>query len=80
VTGNLRWRLGWVAVLIGFFAFLTVANFIPKAERVESGLWPDEGLRLGLDLQGGIHWVVGVDLSEAVKESLSSRGLSSSKM
>ena len=70
MTGNLRWRLGWVAVLIGFFAFLTVANFIPKEERVESGLWPDEGLRLGLDLQGGIHWVVGVDLSEAVKREL----------
>ena len=70
MTGNLRWRLGWVVLLIGFFTFLTVANFIPKEERIESGLWPDEGLRLGLDLQGGIHWVVGVDLSEAVKREL----------
>jgi preprotein translocase subunit SecD len=52
------------------FGWLTVANFVPKAERLESNWLPDDGLRLGLDLQGGIHWVVGVDLPTAVDREL----------
>ena len=70
MSGNLRWRLGSVITVLALFTYLTVANFIPKEERVESPLWPDDGLRLGLDLQGGIHWVVGVDLSAAVEREL----------
>ncbi len=67
---NLQWRLGSVIALVLLFAWLTIANFVPKAERLESNLWPDDGLRLGLDLQGGIHWVVGVDLPTAVDREL----------
>jgi preprotein translocase subunit SecD len=59
-----------VVALLAIFAFISAANFIPKEERLASPIWPDEGLRLGLDLQGGIHWVVGVDLEEAVKREL----------
>ncbi|MFP8874750.1 MAG: hypothetical protein VCB42_09540 [Myxococcota bacterium] len=70
MSGNLRWRLGSVIALVAFFTYLTAANFIPKEERVNSPLWPDDGLRLGLDLKGGIHWVVGVDLSAAVELEL----------
>jgi SecD/SecF fusion protein len=70
VSGGLRWKLGSVAALVLLFAYLTVANFVPKPERVASPLLPDDGLRLGLDLQGGIHWVVGVELDEAVKHEL----------
>ena len=64
-----RWRLTSVIGLILILGYLAAANFVPKAERLESPLWPDEGLRLGLDLQGGIHWVVGVD--QKVQLSLS---------
>ena len=35
-----------------------------------SPLLPDKGLRLGLDLQGGIHWVLGVKLEEAEAQEL----------
>ena len=70
MSGRLRWRVGLVVATILFFTYLTVANFIPKAERVESPFWPDDGLRLGLDLEGGIHWVVGVDLAAAAKHEL----------
>ena len=56
--------------LVLLFAWLTAANFIPKSERLESDWLPDDGLRLGLDLQGGIHWVVGVDLKSAVDREL----------
>jgi len=55
---------------VALFGFLTAANFVPKEERVASAFWPDEGLRMGLDLRGGIHWVVGVDLGQAVHREL----------
>jgi len=56
--------------LLLLFGFLTAANFVSKEERLKSGLWPDDGLRLGLDLRGGIHWVVGVRLDEAIVREL----------
>ncbi|MHA7839424.1 MAG: protein translocase subunit SecD, partial [bacterium] len=70
MSGSIRWRAAMVAALLLLFTFLTAANFVPKAQRVESGFWPDEGLRLGLDLRGGIHWVVGVRLEEAITREL----------
>ena len=70
MSGSIRWKLIWVSALLVLFAFISAANFIPKAERVESAFWPDDGLRLGLDLRGGIHWVVGVQLDNAIKQEL----------
>ncbi len=70
MSTGLRWRVGSIAALILVFTFLTVANFIPKEARIGSSLWPDDGLRLGLDLQGGIHWVVGVKIADAVTHEL----------
>jgi len=69
-VSGLRWRMGAVAALVLIFTYLTLANFIPKEERVASGFWPDDGLRLGLDLQGGIHWVVGVEIDDAITREL----------
>ena len=69
MTG-LRWRIGLVGALVLWFCFLTVANFVPKEQRVKSPLLPDDGIRLGLDLQGGIHWVLGVKLEEAEHQEL----------
>jgi preprotein translocase subunit SecD len=67
---NLRLRIGLVVALVGIFAFLSLANLVPEKTRVASPLLPDSGLRLGLDLQGGIHWVLGVKLSAAVEHEL----------
>src|SRR5262245_64778480 len=63
-------RLAGALFTVLFFAFLTLANLAPEATRVASPLLPDKGLRLGLDLQGGIHWVLGVKLEEAEKQEL----------
>jgi preprotein translocase subunit SecD len=63
-------QAGAVLALLLLFVWLAAANFVPKEQRVESGFWPDDGLRLGLDLQGGIHWVVGVDLDQALQHEL----------
>ena len=71
---SLRWRVISVGLLLLVFGSRTGANFIPKEQRLESAILPDDLLRLGLDLQGGIHWVVGVDLDAAVEEVLRSGG------
>ncbi|MEZ4330373.1 MAG: protein translocase subunit SecD [Myxococcota bacterium] len=70
MSSGIAWRAVLVGGLVALFTFLTAANFVPKEERVASAIWPDDGLRMGLDLRGGIHWVVGVDLSEAVSREL----------
>ena len=67
---GLKWRSASILALILIFSYAAVANFVPKHERQESGFWPDEGIRLGLDLQGGIHWVVGVAIDQAVQHEL----------
>ncbi len=70
MSGRLRWRVISIAVLVLVFGFLSIANFIPAERRLESPLLPDDGLRLGLDLQGGIHWVLGVQLDAAEEHEL----------
>ncbi len=67
---RLRLRAAMVAAIVLFFAGLTAANFVPAETRRASPFLPDAGLRLGLDLQGGIHWVLGVQLDEAVAHEL----------
>ena len=88
---GLQWRAGGVLALVLIFTYLAVANLVPKEDRVQSGFWPDDGLRLGLDLQGGIHWVVGVAIDQAithelefvrdnVRETLSDEGIIAGRM
>ncbi|MEM7413035.1 MAG: protein translocase subunit SecD [Myxococcota bacterium] len=67
---GLGWRLGAVLATVALFSFLTAANFIDEETRLASPVLPDDGLRLGLDLQGGIHRVVGVKLEEAELQEL----------
>ncbi len=67
---SLRWRMGFTFGVVLICAFFTFANFVPQEQRVESALLPDGGLRLGLDLQGGIHWVLGVKLEVAEEQEL----------
>ncbi|MDH3214316.1 MAG: protein translocase subunit SecD [Myxococcales bacterium] len=66
----LRVRIGAIAAAVLLFGFYAVANFVPAERRAESPLLPDHGLRLGLDLQGGIHWVLGVKLEVAIEHEL----------
>jgi preprotein translocase subunit SecD len=63
-------RAGTIAAFILLIGYFALANFIPEATRLSSGLLPDQGLRLGLDLQGGIHWVLGVKLDVAEEHEL----------
>ncbi len=59
---SLRGRAIWVAATVTLFSYYAVANYASEETRIESPLVPDNALRLGLDLRGGIHWVIGVKL------------------
>ena len=65
-----RLRAASTAAVVAILGWLAVANFFPAETRRASPLLPDVGLRLGLDLQGGIHWVLGVQLDAAVAHEL----------
>ncbi len=67
---SLNVRILLIGGLVLLFSFITFSNFFSKEQRVESSFLVDDGLRLGLDLQGGIHWVVGVELDVALKHEL----------
>ncbi|MCH8084534.1 MAG: protein translocase subunit SecD [Myxococcales bacterium] len=59
---SLRGRAIWVSATVLLFGYYAVANYASEETRIESPLVPDNALRLGLDLRGGIHWVIGVKL------------------
>lgn len=69
MSSSLRWRTISMALVIALFGFYTASNFVSKETR-HTSFWPDEGLRLGLDLQGGFHLVYGADLDVAVRLEL----------
>ena len=75
---SVRWRLIWIAVLVALCGFALVPETVVDEETGTSDLvWP---LKLGLDLQGGMHLAVeiydpegtltGEDLNDAVERTL----------
>lgn len=66
-----RWRLLTVVGLTLWLGWLMAANFVPKARRAQTPLLPDQVMRLGLDLRGGIHMVIAPDLEVAMQHELS---------
>jgi preprotein translocase subunit SecD len=69
-VNRLRLRAATIGAGVLLLGFLAAANFVPADARRASPFLPDAGLRLGLDLQGGIHWILGVQLEEAVAHEL----------
>jgi preprotein translocase subunit SecD len=67
---SLRWRATLVGALCLVMLWIALANFVDPKRRAESALLPDAGMRLGLDLRGGIHWVLGPRLEAAVEKEL----------
>ncbi len=67
---NLRWRLGLVIGFVVLFGWLGIGGFFPEEQRLEAWWLPDEGVRLGLDLRGGIHMVISPDLDVALSQEL----------
>ncbi len=74
------WKAGFIAAvaLLAIYALIPSVTYfrLPAAERNEAGVFeahrpswaPKKHLNLGLDLQGGIHLVMGVEVDRAVRE------------
>jgi len=74
MTGSLRWRVALIAVVV-FFGLLYMLPSIPGVKESALGKFlPDDEVSLGLDLKGGIHLTLDVDVNKAVQNSLSLMG------
>ena len=67
---TLKLKLGLLCFLIAFSVMTLVPSFYPGAPSWWKKYLAPEGLKLGLDLQGGMHLVLRVDLDKAVSNSL----------
>jgi len=67
---TLRTRGIWVGFLTLVMLYLALPSFFSDQERLESGWIRDQGLNLGLDLQGGIHWLLRIDTNTAVRQEM----------
>ncbi len=74
MTGTLRWRVALIAVVV-FFGLLYMLPSIPGVKESALGKFlPDDEISLGLDLKGGIHLTLGVDVDKAIQNTLALTG------
>jgi len=70
MTKALKWKIALLIFLIAFAAI----TMLPSVYKNMPGWWQKymspEGLHLGLDLQGGMHLILKVDLEKAIENSL----------
>jgi preprotein translocase subunit SecD len=69
---SLRWRVIGVLVLVLPLAWAGLASLAPEETRKAAWWLPDQGLRLGLDLRGGVHLVISPDFEVALAQELES--------
>lgn len=70
---GLRWRIG-LTVIIAVLAFVYVLPSFKGNESAMGRFLPDSKISLGLDLMGGIHLTLGVDVDKAVENSMVQMG------
>ncbi|MEF3167992.1 MAG: protein translocase subunit SecD [Deltaproteobacteria bacterium] len=67
---GLRWRFGLMAVLVLFAIILSYPSLGRGVPEWFKSVFYGEGMKLGLDLQGGMHLILRVDVEQAVRNSL----------
>jgi preprotein translocase subunit SecD len=68
VTLRGRWIL--IAIVTVAMAYLALPSFFSEEQRASHWWLRKDGMTLGLDLQGGIHWLLRVDEDAAVQREL----------
>ncbi len=63
---SLRTRSVLVGIVVVLMALLAFPNLFSEEERLGSFWIADDALSLGLDLQGGIHWLLRIDDEKAL--------------
>jgi SecD/SecF fusion protein len=70
MTRALKWKIILLAVLVAFSGITMLPTFTKNMPQWWQKYMAPEGLQLGLDLQGGMHLVLKVDLEKAIENSL----------
>ncbi|MDH3349234.1 MAG: protein translocase subunit SecDF, partial [Desulfobulbaceae bacterium] len=78
MSRTLKFKIAFLAFIVIFSIIAVVPSFIKKDPVTQKDLLPSwwttylapQGLKLGLDLQGGLHLVLRADLDKAVANSL----------
>ena len=70
MNSTLKLKLGLLAMIVIFSAMAIIPSFYPGAPSWLKKYFSPGELKLGLDLQGGVHLVLRVDLKEAAEKSL----------
>lgn len=71
---SLSWRIA-VSLLVLIVSVVYVLPSLPGIENTPLSRWlPNDKISLGLDLKGGVHLTLGVDVDKAVSNSLSLTG------
>jgi preprotein translocase subunit SecD len=71
---NLRWRL-LLTLAVMLTALILVLPSVPGIRNTSLGkILPDTVINLGLDLKGGIHLTLGVDVDKAIENNMASTG------
>jgi len=66
----LKWKFSLLAVLVVFSVLAVIPSFYPSVPAWWKKYLAPQGVKLGLDLQGGIHLVLKVDLDKAAANAL----------
>lgn len=69
MSSSLRWKI-FLLLFVTIFAGMTVAPSFTKVPGWWQKYLAPAGLKLGLDLQGGMHLVLKVDLKKAIENNL----------
>ncbi len=68
---SLRARWIMIGAITAMMVYLALPSFFSQATLDEKHWWlRDEGLTLGLDLQGGVHWLLRIDSETAIAQEL----------
>lgn len=70
---GLRWRL-IISFAVFFLALVYALPSVPYIGSTFSRILPDSKISLGLDLKGGIHLTLGVEVAKAVSNSIAMAG------
>ena len=71
---GLRWRIALTAVVVFIGVIFVVPTFVNMQDSPLRHILPDRVISLGLDLRGGIHLTLEVDVQTALRNSLSQIG------
>lgn len=70
MTRALKWKIILLVVIVAFSGITMLPTFTKNMPQWWQKYMAPEGLHLGLDLQGGMHLVLKVDLEKAIENSL----------